>query len=295
MSTLKAYFDSQPEVVNKDLELHTFCLSVRCAPWPFPDELKIQYSNIFYQAIFGIIAEAGIPKSSLSFTSPEKALELNKREGDRTTGWFAIGYKEPGKRFGITVDDEVFQIRCDGILLKDLVALADSVFSRITEAWRSDGLAKPVLLDSRAHTVDYTFEFLIRLGNDKVQQKPVRNYELLTQALSLNRPPQTTGAKSVLDALPSVGCESYVRMDFAQHAIKTIDGKPFNIGFMIEGPFNENNSTLRLLTFLRMEEEFGFDLATGLKWETAFASFLRDIVLKRFFANLLCSTSYSNL
>lgn len=287
------YFKKQPAIVAGDLELRSFAISVRSAPWPFPDDLKVQYSNIFYQTIFSIIAEAGIPKSSLSFTSPEKALEINKSEGDRTTGWFGMTYKEPGKEFGLTVDDEIFQIRCDGILLKDLVNLASSIFSRITDALISENLAKPVLLLDRVHTVDYAFNTVFRLGTDKIQQRQVKNYELLSEALSLGRVPNGDAQRAVADALPTIGTEQFIRMDYTQHAIKTIDGQKFNVGLLVQCPFNEANSLLDVTTFLRGEEEFGFDLQASLKWETALVSFFREIILKRFLDNLLCSTTFT--
>jgi hypothetical protein len=291
---LKTFFEAQPVVVSRELEIETYALSLACAPWPFPDELKIDYSNVFYRAIFDAIASAGIPIRHLSFTGPEEALQINKRQGGRSTGWFGISYKEPGKGFGITIDDQVFQIRCDNILLKDLVYLVDSVFSRITAILRSDGLAKPILLDTRAHSVDHNFEIRLRLGNHKVQQRPVKNFEILTEALSLNRTAPSAGTKAVSDALTSVGAERFMRMDFKQHVLKTIDGVPFITGFIIEAPFNENNSVLDITTFVRSEEESKFNLDAGLNWDTAFTSFFRDIFLKRFLDNLLCSTGYTN-
>lgn len=288
------YFVKQPEVVSRDLKLERFAFSLRFAPWPFPDAFKVEFSNVLYRSIFQIIAEAKIPKASLTFTSPEKALEINRTRGEGTTGWFGIGYQEPGKSFGITVNQDVFQIRCDGIRLNDLVNLAKNIFSHITAQLVSPMLAEPAMLQERVHTVDYTFVTQLRLGADKVQQKPVLNYELLSKALSLDRKPSGNGQKSIADALLAIGPERFVRMDFTQHALKILDGHMFNTGFALECPYNENNSIVQLLTFVRAEEEFGLDLVAALNWETALQSFFRDIVLKRFLDNLFCSTHYSN-
>jgi hypothetical protein len=290
---LVRYFDAQPAIVDRNLEISMFSLRVECAPWPFPDDFKIQYSNIVYQAIFDIISKAGIAKSGLSFTSPKKALEVNKLQGEGTTGWFGISYRQPGKEFGITVDDSILQIRCSDILLEDLVELADQVFSKITEAWCSETLAQPAKLEERAHTVDYSFDINIRLGNDKVQQKLVPNYELITEALSLKRSPKGKGTVAIAEALPVLGIEKYIRMDFTQHALKELDNHKFNTGFVIEAPFNENNSILSLRNFLRMEDDFEFNLSAALNWQTALISFYRELVLKRFLENLLCSTEFT--
>jgi hypothetical protein len=236
-----------------------------------------------------MIGHAGIPKSRLEFTSPEEALNINQR-GEGKTGWFVVAYNEPGKGFALTVDDNVFQIRAGDILLGNLVYLADKLFSPITEAWCSDALALPVKLAERAHTVEYSFNTIFRLGNHKVQRRPVPNYEVLTEALSLNRGATGHGTRSVGDSFPSLAVERYVRLDFTQHALKSIDGGLFNTGIILAAPFNEGNSILDISAFLKMEEEFGFDLSAGLDWGTALVSFYRDIFMKRFLDNFLCST-----
>lgn len=289
---LSEFFDSQPDLVDRSMKIDMFGMQVGCAPWPFPDELKIEYSNVFYRAIYDIIVKSGIPRSSISYTTPEEAIEFNKRASGRT-GWFAISYNNPGENFSITVDDKVFQIRSSNLRLESLVKLADMIFSKVTEAWCSEPLAKPVLLQDRAFNVDYTFKTNLRLEKHKVQETKVKNYDLLTEMLSLDRKASTNGVKSASEALLSVGFDNVVRMDFKQHATKEIDGQNYNTGIILDGPFNENNSTLDITNFLRTEEEFGFNLNAGLRWDTALISFYRDIVIKRFLANLLCSTEYT--
>ncbi len=289
-NNLDHYFDKQPGIVDKDMKISLFNFQIKCAPWPFVDDFKIQYSNIFYQGIFEAISAAGIPKNSLTFTPPEVAVGINQQKGEGTTGWFGIGYNEPGKSFGITIDDKTFQIQSANIRLQDLVFLAQKVFSRITSALSSEALAAPYQLNERAHTIGYYFHTNHRLGNDKVQNTKVKNYDVLSEALFLDRKPGGKGTKSVENAFPSLGVEKYIRLDMTQHALKTIDGNNYNTALTIEGPMNEGNSRLELNAGLRMEEEFGFDLQSGLNWNTAFISFYREIILKRFFENLLCST-----
>lgn len=287
------YFVNQPSIVNPHFELGSFGLQVRCAPWPFPDKFKIEYSNMLYRSIFEIISAAGLPRSGLTYTSPEKALKLNESQGEGSTGWFGVTHAIPGKEFGITVSGDILQIRCDNIVLGNLVILAEKVFSKITDAWRSGDLGGVALLEQRAHTIDFTFKYIIRLGQDKVQNEIKKNYEILSEALSLDRAEAKSGGLSIKEAFPSIGVDECVRMDFSQNALKKIDGSLFTTGFKIEAPFNENNSVLSISNFLRMEDDFDFDLEAGLNWETAYASFFRDIVLKRFLENFLCSTNYS--
>lgn len=289
------YFKSQPSIVSPDLELRNFAMSAECAPWPFSDQFKVDYSELFYQVIFGIMNGAGMPKASLSYTSPKKALEINKLQGEGTTGWVGISYKEPGREFGLTLDDTIFQIRCQGIRLEGLVELAGNIFSLITEAWASKELAEPLRLRERLHTMDFTFTQTFRLGKDKVQQKQVVNFDLLAQALSLNRKPKGKGEKSASDAYLALGAERFIRMDFKQHAIKTVDGHKLNVGTKVEAPFNEGNTILDITSFARSEEDFGFSADNLPSWETVMVSFYRELFLKRFLDNLLCSTSFTYL
>lgn len=290
---LSKYFEGQPDIVDKNLEISLFGLQVKCAPWPFPDDFKIQYSNIFYQAIFDILSKAGIPKTGLNFTTPEKALQINKTRGEGSIGWFGMSYQVPGKDFGITVDDTVFQIRCEDIRLEDLVKLVDGVFSHITSAWLDDTLASPAQLLERAHTVEFSFQSNFRLGKDKVQQTPVPNYKLVREALSLDREPHSNGGLAISEALPVLGVDQIIRTDFTQYALKELDNHLYNMGIEIQGPFNENNSILALKSFIRMEDDFEFDLSAGLNWNTAFVSFYRELILKRLMANMFCSTEFS--
>lgn len=291
---LNTFFKDQPDCVNENLKLSQFGLQIQCAPWLFSDKFKIEYSNILFQKILETIVASGLPKNSINITTPAQALEINRQQGDRTTGWFAIGYSEPGKQFAITIDDQVFQIRCTNIFLRELIFLSKKVFSPITIAFSSDDLAKPLKLFERVHTINYQFKSLLRLGNDKIQKTPVKNYQILSEALSLNRNSTTKGKKDVRNAFPSIGAEKYVMLDVTQSVLKEIDGHTFNIRTLLQGPLNEANSLLDVHAELAMDQEFDFDIDAGLSWETACSSFYRDIILKRFLANLLCSTEFSN-
>lgn len=290
-STLASYFDGQPDTVARNMEINTFAFQISFAPWPFPDGFKITYSNVFYQAIFAIMDQAGLRRSSLSFTSPEEAIKYNERGGN--TGWFAIAHKEPGKEFALTIDNEMFQIRSSELRLETVIWLADKVYSRITEALNSEELSGPAKLKERAHTVQYMIESSLRLGKHKVQGDQVKNWQIMSEALGLNQSPKGKGKLAVSDAFQSIGVEEYVRLDVTHHALKTIDNSVFNTCVVLEAPFNERNTRLDIKTFLRMEEDFGFDLDKGLNWDTALVSFFREIVLKRFYENLLCTTEYT--
>jgi hypothetical protein len=288
---LASFFDGQPDIVARDMEIETFAFQIRFASWPFPDEFKISYSNVFYQAIFEIMAEAGLRRSSLDFTSPEAAIKYNQRGGN--TGWFAIAHKEPGKEFALTIDDTTFQIRSSDLRLETIVWLADKVYSRITDALRSAALAGPARLVERAHTIQYILETSLRLGDNKIQGDQVKNWQILCEALGLNQSPKGKGKKATADAFQSVGVEEYIRLDVTQHALKKIDGCFFNTGIIVEAPFNERNTILNIRSFLGMEEDFEFELDKGLNWDTALVSFFREIILKRFYENLLCTTKYT--
>ncbi|SDH27333.1 hypothetical protein [Roseospirillum parvum] len=295
VTSLSTYFENQPKIVDQNLKIEVFGLQVRCAPWPFPDEFKIEYAKLFYTRIYEIMLDAGLPRSSLSFTDPQSAAHINKLRGDASLGWFGMSSKVPGKEFGITVSDEVLQIRCDGLRLESLVSLSERIFSRITAAWCSEDLAKPTFLLNRAHTIDFYFDFNLRVGNHKIQKRKMKNYELLSEAFSLDKKIQSEGKLDVSHAIPIIGVDQYIRMDFRQHALKEIDGFPFNTIISIEAPYNEQNSIISVNSSLRMEDEFGFDLSSGLNWETAFVSFFRDIILKRFLENFFCSTEFLSI
>ena len=47
---------------------------------------------------------------------------------------------------------------------------------------------------------------------------------MLTEALSLNRSARPKGTLAVAEALPVLGVEKYIRMDFKQYAIKHLGG-----------------------------------------------------------------------
>jgi hypothetical protein len=291
MKNFSDYFEGQPAIVNPRAKFG-FAFALRTAPWPFEDGFKLQFSNVFHKTIFETLITNSVPPGSVTFTPPEKALRISS-SGIGQTGWFALGSNSPGRSFGITIDDEVFQIRSEGINLSNLVQLAGDVFQPVVATLLRSELAEPLLLNDRCFSVLHSFTSTIRLGADKVQQQPTLNCRLMTEALSMDAPPNANGMKSVRSAIPSIGGEDYIRIDYNQHTLKTINGRRAKIITKVEAPYNEQNSILSLTNVYELEKDFDFALQYAADWETPFAHFLRDIIMKRFLDNLLCNTEFS--
>lgn len=295
---LVTYFEGQPPVVDKNTKIQTFTVMVTFAPWPFPEDFKVRFAEVFYQQIFQVMLAAQLPIGRLVFQTPESLMAtsalLKQMGNDARTGWFTVAYREPGREFGVTLSETVFQIRCDNIRLEDLVFLADRVFSKITQILTSEQLAQFTMLEKRAASVAYTFVNSYKLGDDKVQKKPTPNYKIMSSALALDRKIPTSDERNPQHALQTIGIERYIRVDFAQHALKTLRGHIYNIILSLEAPFNEKNSVLNLTSVIKMEEDFGFDLKAGLNIEVALVDFYRDIIIRRFLDNLLCTVDYGN-
>jgi hypothetical protein len=299
-ASLDNYFTNQPAIVDKRLKLDTFAISVKVAPWPFPEQFKAQFAELFYKNMFQAIVEAKLPVGRLRFVQPQDAFaigELYRRIGTQQPNavvpWFSIAYQEPGRDFVVSVSDEMFQIRSDGNLLGDIVYLSERIFTRITKLLLSDQLAQATLIHERTSSVSFNFENRLRLGTDKIQDKVVPNYKIMTAALSLDRPTMNSDEKRIEDALRSVGVESYVRIDYMQHALKSLRENTYKTVISLEAPANESNGIIFVNTGLVMEEDYGLNLDAGLSLEVALLDFYRDIVLKRFLDNLLCTTNYS--
>jgi hypothetical protein len=92
-----------------------------------------------------------------------------------------------------------------------------------------------------------------------------------------------------------LGTEEYTRLEFVQHASKTLRGHVYNTKLDVKALPEEDQSTLRVTATLSMEDTLGVDLSTSPEVEIAFVDFYRDMVLKRFLTNLLCTTDFDSL
>jgi hypothetical protein len=283
---LENYFDRQPDIVDPEAIVALFTMQVNCAPWPFPDPLKIEYAETLYRVIFEIISLSKLPVGQLEYT---------RNTGDESEPWVVISYNLPGRSFQVSFSDRRFAIACKSIRLHNLVFLARNVFGRLTEIVFSERFGAAVRLHDRTSSIGYGFSDRFRLREHKVQGQLVKNFELLAGALSLNKPPRGGAQRNVEDSFLAIGMEDFIRLDFMELAMKTIRGKRFIAGFKVEAPFNEEQSLLDMTTNLKSDQETEFALEDALNWEIPLIDFYRDIVLTRFLSNLLCSTEYDRV
>ncbi len=282
---------------DRNTKIDIFGFAVRTAPWPFETQVKLETASLFYRLIFDTIHTAGWPIGTLRYTSPEVAMAINahsRQIGGEMTGWFGIDYREPGREFGITVDENHIQIRTGQILLADLVELTKAVFEPLSSALLVPEIDQMLRTAARCSGVNFIFENNFILGSDRLNpQVAVHNYDLMAQALNL----RSTGNGQTLDpstadALPSLGTKQFIRVDYTQHAIKRYGDRDYNVMVCIEAPWNRTQRRLDVRTELRMEEEFGLDLTEALDWKVALGDFYRDTILQRLFRNLFWRTEY---
>lgn len=297
----ETYFTNQPIIVDRSKLgiVNSFSIAASFAPFPFDDNQRHGTITVLYDSLFSLFAKVGLRKNSISFTSNIKQDEYSiisrpNLEERQQKAWFIINYTEPGRSFRISLSDTRFTISAESLALNDLVNLCDTVFHDTLAILITSPVAEQLSTHERATSIDYIFYSKYRIGDDLIQQKASKNHQVVAKALALDRQP-APGVRTEVNALPSLGIEEVIRVDFNQHALKQIGESLYNTKIRLEAPFNEGNSIIYVTATLAMEEEFGFSLVKGIDTKIALVDFYRDIVLKRFIDNLLCSVNYSSI
>ena len=288
------YFAVKPPIDDTLIVEHG--LAIWLAPWPLPDELKTEYAKVLYRRIFAIMKKAGLPTGNLKFTDPEMAVAINKaraaRGSDGHVGWFSVSYTQPGSEFSMSVDNDVIQIRFGSKPLKQQVEIVRFVAENITDALLDEDLERPLQIKARAHRVEYRFDHQLELGTHKNDGTDVLNFQVMADALGLQQQPNDqTENKKITNAIPSLGIEKFIRVDYKHHALITLRGDKYNMFLGMKAPWNVTQRRLDISAHLRMEEEFGLDIPKALDWTVSWFDFYRDIVVQRFLSNLL---TYAN-
>ena len=149
-------------------------------------------------------------------------------------------------------------------------------------------------IKGRTHSSEFRFDHELDLGTHKIENRPVQNYEILADALSLRqRPLDASAEKRVESALPSLGVERFVRIDYKHHGIIELRGHKYNSLLVMEAPWNVTKRRLEISTMVRMDAEFGLRFPEAVDWKVACFDFYRETILRRFLANLLAYTTYT--
>jgi len=288
------FFNVSPAL---DDNLRVECtFSIWMTRWPFADELKTQYSTLLFKRLFNFVRRQQLPIGELKFTDPEMAVAINAHQratghGGRV-GWFLVSYTMPGRECAVHIDDEVIQLKIHSKSLRNLVDTIRFLAEGITELILEDDLETLLQVKNRTHSVEYRFDHQVELGKHRIEDRQVHNYEILSDALALTqRPVDMTQERKVQNALPSLGIERFVRIDYTHHAIIELRGNKYNSLVVLEAPWNVTQRRLDVGVHLRMEEEFGLRFPEAVDWRIAVVDFYRETILRRFFANLL---AYSN-
>lgn len=289
MNNLTEFFNTDPEVdANARPEI---ALDIRLAPWPFPDEVKAQYSIALYRRIFQLVRKSGLPVGDLSFTPPELAVALNAHH--RATGqggqvgWFNVTYKHPGREFGLNIKEDNIQLRLMRKPLTDAVECVKTFAAGITEALLEDDLEGPIQLKSRCSKVCFHFAHQLDVLRHKTANRDLCNYEIMQDAFSLTcRPDGKTDDFHPKQAIPSLGIKEFIRIDYQHHALMEFRGQKYDAFVGLEAPWNVTQKRLDVTAQLCMDESFGLRFPEALDWEIAFIDFYRNTVLQRFMANL---------
>lgn len=279
---LDSYFEKQPDIVDPNAIVSLFSLQISYAPWPFDEELRIEFAEGLYRVLFEIITSSKLPVGHLEYLRPKEGHDP----------WVLIKYNWPGRSFTVRFDDTKCLVACSAIQLKNLVFLAKTVFSKLTQHLYAEPLGPAARLADRTDSISYAFTDRLRIGDHKVQGRPVKNFEIVGGALSLNKAAKGGAQLNVEDALLAVGVEDYIRVDFTQLAIKTLRNRRFVTGLSMEAPFNEEQTLLDITSNIKMDEEMELSFDDALDWEIPLIDFYRDVVLRRFYSNLLCSVEY---
>ncbi|MBI2433135.1 MAG: hypothetical protein HYV26_09715 [Candidatus Hydrogenedentes bacterium] len=294
MEPWTSFFDISP-TLDENLRVRT-TFSIWMTRWPIPNDVKTEYSNLLFRQIFDYMRKQQLPTGSLNFTDPEIAVAINSHQratgrGGRV-GWFVVNYNLPGREFTINIDDEVIQITIHVKNLRNLVETIHLLVEGLTGLFLQEDLDKLLLAQKRSHNVEFLFYHELELGQHKIENRQVHNFEILRDALALTQRPVTIDqAKSVQNAIPSLGIEQFIRIDYKHHGIVELAGHKYNSFVALEAPWNVYQRRLDLSASIRMEEEFGLQFPLAVDWRIATIDFYRDVILRRFLVNLLAYTT----
>lgn len=298
----KTYFDDYfkkpaPAVAKaENSKLAKFSARIGFAPYPFDDDEREVATKLLFGEFFRVFEAAGLRRNSIELVSRINRLRhyvISVPEPDerQKKSWFHMRYTEPGRAFTISLSDTEFEIAAENLKLHNVVQLAAEVFHQLMASMTGAPLADALKVHERAMSVDYVFRCEYRIETDKVQLQIKKNHQIIHKALELER--KVSAGRAETNAFPSLGMESFIRVDFNQHGLKQFRGQPYNIKVRAEAPFNEGNSIIYVSAVLAMEEEFGFELLKAVNTEIPLIDFYREIILKRFIDNLLCTVDYS--
>ncbi len=293
------YFDKQPEVVTRasSERLSRFSIDLDLVPFPLDDSHRGDCIKALFDGLFAFVLRAGLKRNAITFKSKVSDLAQSTDSSlpqRQKQSWCDLEYEEPGKQFAILLSDTEFSIVSAKCRLSNAVYLACRVFQPLLELLLQPPLVDLLWIRDRVVSVDYAFNSQYLLLKHKINNSEPKNYEIVTRALSMTDAPSSVAKVAEHFAFPSLGVERHIRLDYNQHAIKTLRGKTFNTKIKVEAPYNEENSLLWIRTSLSAEEDFEFDIDTVIDTEVAMVDFYRDTILKRFLANLFCSIDYQS-
>lgn len=296
MSILDSYFDTDPAI--EDGLRPELAMIVRLAPWPFADELKVEYSVAIYRRIFELVRKSGFPIGGLKFTPSELAVPINahrRATGQEEVGWSIVSYDNPGSEFSLQLRDGVIQFKLFRKPLKDMVRCVKEFAVGITDVLLEENLERLIQLKSRATSVTYHFGHSFVLKKHKIAKREVKNDEVMRAALSISAISDIKNDDyAPSNAIPSLGIENFLRMDYKHHAIMEFRGLKYN-GFVgLEAPWNTTQKRLDVTARLNMEEEFGLRFPEAFNWEVPVVDFYRDTILQRFLPNLMANTDFES-
>lgn len=303
------FADSNPAVVNAlNQKLSQFLIRLTLAHKPSDDEerrivMKKVFDGLRYQLLRLKLVRSSIRYSHDLESDPSKRYQIRERDKP----WFRMSYVEPGKQFDIELSDIFFAIKVEKLPLRTIVTLAAEVFQPLLVTISTDeDMTNALEIVTRLCSIEFQFHSVFRLGssvNGRFQAggENVKNHEVL---LPLFGRPTGSGDKnprpSEQEAFPSLSIapSDILRLDMKQIGMKRLGDSTYVIRVVAEAPLNEHNSILWVTSAISADEEnspdgTGFHLDRSLDPEVPFMLFYKDIILKRFMPNLLCSADYA--
>lgn len=286
-----------------DQKLSSFQIQLSLVATPQDDDKRRRTMWDLHEGLFGKFMRLGLRRTHFQH-SHDLADDPSKKHQSRDSRktWFTILYNEPGADFLVTISDALITISVKRLTLRTVVMLASKVFQPLLQAFASDqDIIEPLKTVERLNKIEFSFFSKFRIGRSKDddRQEFVKNHEILLQALGQSKKPDpdATSKRSESIAFHSLGlsADDCLRIDYSHLAIKKIRKSNYVIKIICEAPLNENSSILEVQSVIGADEDLDFHLDLSMDAEVPFLEFYKDIILKRFYYNLLCSVNYQSI